>query len=161
MMMTDCPVCSSPMIATVAAMVSCGASPEEIGLQTDLEPVAVQRHIAECSTVITTDADTFEASDQRLENLQAQINIAATASGLAGDLKSQLAALSLGLRIESEMRRRLEERAEAERENKNDPDVMTIPMLDALVANYAEKVKNAPFCSFCNQPIPGREHANN
>src|ERR1700678_626356 len=101
-MTTDCPVCSSPLIATVAAMVSCGASPEEIMLQTDLELAAVQRHMAECNTVITTDADTLEASDQRLADLQAQINIAATASGLAGDPKTQLAALSLGLRIESE-----------------------------------------------------------
>jgi len=95
-------------------MLACGATAEAISTATALDVDAVEDHIATCCAAPIADdiPDTLERSDQRLRALAEKISAAGTGAGLAGDAKTLLTALSVGLRLEMEVRKRLEAKQE-------------------------------------------------
>ena len=112
--MSDCPVCVSPYNLEIASMAACGATAEVIATSTGLDVDAIENHLAICCAAPVPDdtPDSLEKSDQRLRGLASKIAAAGTASGLAGDAKSLLAALAIELRVETALRARLEKQEE-------------------------------------------------
>jgi len=112
--MDSCCVCTSPYSLEIASMLACGATAEAISTATALDVDAVEDHIATCCAAPIADdiPDTLERSDQRLRALAEKISAAGTGAGLAGDAKTLLTALSVGLRLEMEVRKRLEAKQE-------------------------------------------------
>jgi hypothetical protein len=98
----------------IASMLACGATAEAISTATALDVDGVERHLTTCCTTNAVDdaPDTLERSDQRLKVLAEKISAAGTGAGLAGDAKTLLTALSVGLRLEMEVRKRLEAKQE-------------------------------------------------
>ena len=156
--MTNCAVCSDPQIGVVSSLLSCGATVEEVIQQTGLEPAAVQFHVEQCTVPVTEDADTLQASDLRLTELQNQAKLCAVAAGLSGDTRSQASALAVGLRIESERRRRLEARLEFERETQSIDGALTIEKLDQLVRDYMARPITG-LCYACGRAMKQNEES--
>jgi DNA-binding transcriptional MerR regulator len=137
--MSDCPICISPLISTVHSMQETGVSYDEIGETCALDPADIEQHFQKCCEPIVagTAPDSLQASDERLRQLQQKISLVAVGAGLAGDVRSQVSALSLSLRTELEVRARLEERVKVEAEKADNPDkALTIASLDAAVREY-------------------------
>jgi hypothetical protein len=118
----------------IASMIACGATAETIATTTGLDVNAVEDHLATCCATITDDGpDSLEKSDQRLRNLSELIGSASLAAGLQGDPKTQIAALAVALRAETELRRRLEDQIEKQHEQGGDIPPITIEQFDQLV----------------------------
>jgi hypothetical protein len=115
--MSECFVCLSPMLLSVVSLAEGGASADEISTATGLDTLAIEKHFAECCT--STDSlsgpDSMDASDERLRRLSERISLAANISGIQGDTKSHLSALSLALRVELEQRQAIADRLVAKR----------------------------------------------
>ena len=162
--MADCQVCISPMLLTVVSMAETGSGAGEISTAVGLDEIDIERHFAECCrpAAPAVEKDSMAASDSRLRLLQERISLAVNISGIQGDGKNHLAGLSLALRAELELRRRLEDQMAFERESNPDPDVLTISRLDALVAGYAAEAEaKTGNCLMCGRPKneEGSQHA--
>jgi hypothetical protein len=161
--MADCQVCISPMLLTVVSMAETGSGAGEISTATGLDELDIERHFVECCRPVTPVKDTMNASDDRLRQLQSRIELAISVSGLQGDGKNHLAGLSLALRAELELRRRLEDQAALERTSNLDSNALTIENLDRLVESYAAEVKaTTGNCLMCGHPRnqEGSQNAN-
>jgi hypothetical protein len=137
--MSSCPVCTSSFAVEVSSMIACGADANLIATTTGLDVAAVEQHIETCCALTLDDGpDSLEKSDQRLRNLTELIGSASLAAGLQGDPKTQIAALAVALRAETELRRRLEDQLEKH------PDgipPITIEQFDRLAAQAEEAAK--------------------
>jgi hypothetical protein len=89
-------------------MADCNADIDEIATSTGLLAADLESHFSTCCQAPAI-ASSMEQSDARLAALQERINLSIISAGLQGDHKSQLQALSLQLRSELEVRRRLEQ----------------------------------------------------
>lgn len=129
-------------------MLACGATPDAIAASTGLDPVAVEAHLAACVSPSTLDdtPDNLERSDQRLRALAEKISLAGTGAGLQGDAKSLLTALSISLRVEMEIRRRLETKAEIESTQRTPTGetILTVELLDQILATPPRCLEDTP-----------------
>ncbi len=141
--MSDCEICTSPMLLSVVSLAEQGSSPEEISEATGLHALAIEQHFSECCTLAapTSERDTMEQSDRRLAQLSERISLAASVSGIQGDTRSHLSALSLALRVELEQRSAILARDTAERESPHDPSDIscTVAQIDAMIRHAAER----------------------
>lgn len=115
-------------------MLACGADAETIATTTGLDIALVEQHIESCTTATDDSPDSLEKSDQRLRNLSELIGSASLAAGLQGDPKTQIAALAVALRAETELRRRLEDQIEKQYEQGGDIPEITIEQHDRVIA---------------------------
>ncbi len=149
--MTDplCTVCVSSVLLSVISMAEQDIPVEEIATATGLEASAIERHLAECCTLAasTSEPDSIEASDRRLRDLSNRIGLAASVSGIQGDTRSHLSALSLALRVELEQRAAILDRAAAERAAPRNED----ELLKVTVAGCDLMLKRA----LASPPRPG------
>jgi hypothetical protein len=162
-MSDPCPVCVSPMLLTVVSLAEQGSGVSEIADSTGLTQLEIERHFEKCcaSIAVFPEKDSLNASDERLRQLQERISLAISVSGVQGDIRSHLTGLSLAIRAELELRRRLEEQAALDTTANPDPDALTLSRLDQLVKNYVEKAKAESLCRFCGQLKPEEAYAKN
>jgi hypothetical protein len=110
-----CPICTSPYLPTVSAMLEAGAKLTEITKSMPFDKHQLQRHKRHAvPRAMTSDETTgkTELSDQRLARWMERTEEAYLASGLQGDLHAQVDALRSGIRAELEFRRRHEAHVE-------------------------------------------------
>jgi hypothetical protein len=138
--MADCPICTSAYALEISTMLDCGATVETIASSTGLDVALVQEHIETCCTTVTDDdsPDTLEKSDKRLRVLSERITAATLGAGLSGDAKSQIAALAIALRAETELRRRLEDQIERQHAQGGDIPEISIAQFDRIIERAEE-----------------------
>jgi hypothetical protein len=145
--MAACPVCVHPMISTITSMVDCGADVLQIAESCGLSTEEVEQHLAECCKSPAAPTS-LQASDERLALLADRISAAIVSSGLSGDTRGQLQALSLGVRAELEFRRRLEQQVQ-ERPiprvgmTEHEQDLVR-NYLDTIIPRFAPLIESTP-----------------